>query len=154
MQSETNRLNSSWTTTQNQLFLDDHLDMYNLRKYPSFEDRKVLEIMTLSMSRVRKFWKDPQYFDELHPFWPHWKEEKKWIDTVYVTSAKPKHTASIAAVRSDSASRPASCGRCWCERMKPINVNAALVFRMGQKWASVFIDISPWRTDFWDAEFS
>ena len=51
MQSETNRLNSSWTTTRNQLFLDDHLDMYNLRKYPSFEDRKVLEIMTLSITK-------------------------------------------------------------------------------------------------------
>ena len=27
--------------TRNKLFLDDHLYMYDLQKYPSFEDRKV-----------------------------------------------------------------------------------------------------------------
>ena len=101
------------------------LSSYNRGKrfHSNFPIIDSLSIECRLLSRVRKFRKDPQYFDEVHPFWPHWKEEKKWIDTVYTTSAEPKRTASIVAVRSNSASR----GRCWCERMKPINIDAALV---------------------------
>jgi len=40
--------------TENQfkeIWNDDHLDMYDLRKYPSFEDRKALEIMKSSITK-------------------------------------------------------------------------------------------------------
>jgi len=65
-------------------------------------------------------------------------ERRKWridIRDVGRTKAHGRHSGRLERLGLSARPRPASRGCRWCERTKPINIDAAFVFCVGIKWS-------------------